>query len=106
MAKTKKLTPKRTYTVYSIMYKKQPIYIGRTYDIKKRQKEHNRDFLNNKKKLLYDFLHQENYTSTIELIPLYEFYSLSDSINMECLLILEDYFKDKLLKQKVPNIRF
>lgn len=93
-----------TFTVYSINYLNSPIYIGYTSNITKREKQHNYLFTKEKKKDVYDYLKSLNLNDKIVLIPIKEFKSKSEAKRYEMLLILNDYFSTKSLKQKVPNI--
>ena len=90
--------------VYSILYKNHCVYIGRTNNIIRRQKEHIRAFKRGKKKLIYDFLREMNYEGDIELIILKTYKSKTEAKRMEMFLILQDHFGQKKLKQQVPNI--
>lgn len=93
-----------TYKVYTISTDRV-VYIGRTVDVKRRQAEHNRMFKIGKSKVLYDYLRDINFDSKIELIQIAEFKSKTDAKRYEMLLILQDYFGIKELKQSVPQIK-
>ena len=43
---------KKAY-IYKIEYENKPIYIGSTNDIKRREKDHNKNLINNENKHLY-----------------------------------------------------
>lgn len=98
-----KKEPKR-YVVYVILNNFIPIYVGYTGSLKTRQYQHNRLFNNGYKKDLYSYLRDINFKDKIELIPIKEFKKKIDAKRWECLMIIQDYFGDKVLKQKVPNI--
>jgi predicted GIY-YIG superfamily endonuclease len=90
--------------VYSILWNDNCIYIGRTNNIKRRSAEHRRALKNGKKKLVYDFLREQNYEGDIELMVLMSYKSKTEAKRMEMFLILSDHFGPKKLKQQVPNI--
>lgn len=100
------------YTVYKILHNGKSIYIGRTNNIQRRSKEHNRSYKNSllapdckKIKQLYKYLKEEGFTDKIELIEVKSFKSKVESKRYEMLLILIDHFKEESnLKQQVPNI--
>jgi predicted GIY-YIG superfamily endonuclease len=94
-----------TYTVYSITYNNQDIYIGYTSSISKRQKQHNYLFKKKKEKELYTYLHTQKHTLPIVLNPIKVFQKKADAKRYEMYLILIDYFSgNPLLKQHIPNI--
>lgn len=92
------------YIVYSIEFKGQVIYIGRTNNLKRRQQEHNRAIKNGKGKEVHIYC-IDNGLESIILIPLKEFKSKVDAKRYEMFLILTDYFGGRCLKQKVPQIK-
>jgi predicted GIY-YIG superfamily endonuclease len=95
---------KKMYNVYCIIYEGQIIYVGMTDNIKRRTSQHNRMLrMQPESKELYKFLHEKG-TTEIILIPINTFESRTDAKRLEAYLILDDYFGDRLLKQKVPNI--
>lgn len=96
---------KKEYTVYGIVYNNKRRYVGLTNNLHRRELQHNRDFRNGKKKLIYDFLRDNSYLDKIILIPLYKFESRTEAKRMELYLILLDHFNNKLLKQNIPSIR-
>jgi predicted GIY-YIG superfamily endonuclease len=94
--------------VYKIEYGGEVVYIGRTNNLTRREKEHNRflrrpDDEKTKSKVLYHFL-LESGCNEVKLILIKEFKNKVESKRFECLLILLDWFSEKKLKQKVPNI--
>jgi len=93
----------KKYKVYSIVHKNKVIYIGRTNNLKRREYEHNYNLRMEKSNLIYDYLREEK-VDKIVLKQLYEYNKKIDSKRMEMYLILDDYFNDKFLKQKVPSI--
>lgn len=90
------------YTVYKIEFNDEACYIGRTSDLKRRQRQHNKALVS-KDRDLYVWIREQGYDS-IELIPIKTFKSKVESKRYECYLILEDYFNKKQLKTKVPSI--
>jgi predicted GIY-YIG superfamily endonuclease len=94
--------------VYKIEYDGNPVYIGRTNNLSRREKEHNR-FLRlpaddkRRRKVLYQFL-SESGCNEVKLIPIMEFDTKVESKRYECMLILLDWFTNRELKQRVPNI--
>jgi predicted GIY-YIG superfamily endonuclease len=94
--------------VYKIEYGGEVVYIGRTNNLTRREKEHNR-FLRSpenpktKSKVLYQFL-LESGCNSVKLVLIKEFKNKVESKRFECLLILLDWFSGRRLKQKVPNI--
>lgn len=99
----KRKKPRGVTVVYQVKYLDVVVYIGRTNNLLRRQKEHNRCLNNGDKKALYLFL-QSKGVDEIILEPVAENLKLVDAKRMEMLLILQDYFGEKNLKQKVPNI--
>lgn len=92
-----------TYTVYKIEIDGIIRYIGHTNNIKRRQTQHNYLFKKGKKKELYDNITDRSIR--LVLTPLREFKSKTDAKRYECLLILQDFFDNKLLWQKPPQIK-
>lgn len=89
--------------VYTISDNDIVIYIGRTNNIKHRTYQHNYLYKKGQKKALYDYLKSIGFSDSIELNIVYKG-SKIDCKRYEMKLILEDYFGDKNLKQKVPSI--
>lgn len=97
------------YIVYKIVINDIVRYIGHTNNIPRREKEHNYSFKKGFKKDLYNFIRAESTITNfdgyiITLIPIKEFKKKVDAKRYEMYLILDDYFNQKILKQKVPNI--
>jgi len=84
----------------------ETIYIGRTNDLDRREKEHNRNCFNKKviKKELYKYIRNETNIKFIKLYPVGIFKTKIEAKRFEMLLILQDFFGNKKLKQKVPSI--
>jgi predicted GIY-YIG superfamily endonuclease len=96
------------FIVYEIKYDNNTVYIGRTNNLNRREKEHNRflrrpDNDKTKRKPLYQFL-LESGCNQVKLSLVKEFKTKVDAKRYEMLLILLDYFGDRKLKQKVPSI--
>jgi len=100
----KKKKEKKRFYVYTISYNSWVIYIGMTDSIKRRETQHNYLYKKNKVKDLYDYLRLKNFEDRIELKPVKVFDTRVEAKRYECMLILQDHFSSKLLKQKVPNI--
>lgn len=92
------------YIVYKIVDKGLTVYIGRTNNLKRRQSEHNTRLKSEYKKEIYEYFRQ-NGVIKIVLEEVATFKSKTDAKRYEMLLILEDYFSSKTLKQKVPQIK-
>jgi len=101
------------FIVYKIINPNDPetnIYIGRTKDIIKRQKQHQsalNALINNKDSKSIKDIHRFLYTIgvvKVELIPITSYKTITEAKRMEMLLILLDHFGEKKLIQKVPNI--
>lgn len=93
------------YTVYTINYQSVPVYIGHTNNLKRRTYQHNYDcYKKQVKKPLYDWIRQQGIAEQIHLIPIKSFKTKTDAKRFETYLILQDYFEEKKLKQKVPSI--
>lgn len=90
-------------TLYKIELNGEIIYIGITNDLKRRQQQHNLNIKKNVNRPLYTHLNSLN-ISNVTLTTLASFKSRVEAKRMECYLILQDYFNDKQLKQKVPRI--
>lgn len=100
---TKIKKEKPIYIVYKIIHNKKVIYIGRTNNLIRREKEHNKAIKINKRKL-YQY-HRDNGLEEIKLIPIKEFNNKVESKRYEMLLILMDLFSLKLLQQNIPQIK-
>lgn len=95
---------KKEYFIYKIQVNDIPIYIGRTNNLKRRTYQHNYYcFTKHINKELYNYIRSLN-IAIIELEIIFIYNSLIEAKRMECYLILQDYFNNKNLKQKVPNI--
>jgi predicted GIY-YIG superfamily endonuclease len=103
MIKKAKREKKRFY-VYTISFNKWVIYVGLTDNIRRRETQHNYLYKGGKVKDLYDYLRLQNFTERIELKPIKVLDTRVEAKRYECMLILQDHFSNKLLKQKVPNI--
>lgn len=90
-------------TVYKIVINGKTRYIGRTNNILRRTKEHNRGLKNGSKKLFYDFLRATSFYGELVLEPIFTG-SKTECKRFECLEILKDYFGVRELMQNVPNI--
>jgi len=98
------------YSVYTIQHNNKIIYIGRTNNLKRREKEHIRA-LNNPKhkqhnKELYKWLREQK-TDVIQLLTYKEFKSKVESKRLELFLILQYHFSanPKQLRQTIPAIK-
>lgn len=91
------------YFVYKIENKDKIIYIGRTNNIKRRTYQHNYNIRKGKGGNLYDYCKANNITE-VELIVIREFKTKVESKRWEAYLILDSYFNDGDLVNKVPNI--
>lgn len=93
------------YWVYEIKIKGIRRYVGITNDIVKRQKQHNYLMKKMTKKMLYNMIKKTSgddyYISLEKLKP---FKTKVDARRFECLIILNDYFGQKALWQRVPRI--
>jgi predicted GIY-YIG superfamily endonuclease len=93
------------YWVYEIKIDGIRRYIGITNDLEKRQKQHNYLIKKDNKKMLYKMIKKTNgdnyYISLEKLKP---FKEKVDARRFECLIILNDYFGQKKLWQRVPRI--
>ncbi len=97
---------KQTYTVYCIKHDDKIIYCGRTTSIRTRQNTHNRDLMNGKNKILYNYLRNMK-VSHIELIPFFIYDDKVKSKRMEMYQILKSYIEGGMkqtLLQRIPNI--
>ena len=99
-----KVKKPKYFVVYTVVYNLIPIYIGYTGVLKARQYQHNRLFKKGYKKELYTFLRSVGFEGEIELIPIKAFKTKIEAKRWECYMILQDYFGNLTLKQKVPNI--
>lgn len=100
--KRKKKSQGKTY-LYRIEISGIIRYYGITNDLKRRQSQHNLGLRKAEKKQLYDFLNELG-VSKIELIEEQVFKTRTDAKRMEALKILQDYFGEKQLMQKVPSL--
>lgn len=91
------------YFIYQIIINNKIRYIGRTNNLKTREYQHNYLLKKGKDKLLYNNIRLEN-IKTINLQSILEFKNITEAKRYECYLILKDYFTNKELWQKVPNI--
>lgn len=84
------------------------IYIGLTGNIKRREYQHNYNLRKGKENKLYDYFSSSvkdlSDNSIIKLNIIKSFKNRVEAKRYECMLILIDYFTDRNLKQKVPNI--
>lgn len=95
---------KKIYEVYAIYLRRKVIYIGMTCDRIKRQKTHSYLYKKGFQKQLYEYLRAEGFSGEITLKPLMSFRTKTEAKRYEMLLILQDYFGKKELKQSVPSI--
>ena len=98
---------KREYVVYCIRIHGVIRYIGRTNCPIRRQLQHRNDFKKMTNKLLFINIihHYPDFRSDDIILEIIKsFKSEVEAKRFECYLILGDYFKDKNLWQKVPNI--
>lgn len=92
------------FAVYKISHKGIRRYVGFTDNLERRKKQHNYlCFKVGKKKLLYDNLRKDN-CEIIHLEATHFFKTRIEAKRYEALLILTDYFSERLLWQKVPRI--
>ena len=96
----------KKFKVYKLSYR-EFYYIGRTNNIKRRLNEHNSSFKRGNNKIFYNILRQHNVQDlkarvVVEIIG--EYNSLADSKRFELYTILDYYFKNKNLYQKIPCI--
>lgn len=90
--------------VYHIYCNNTPVYVGITNNIEERQRQHNRSLKDNRNKFkIYEYLRFNN-ISSIELIPIIEFDTLTEAKRYEAYLILEDHFTKRNLKNGIPCI--
>lgn len=94
--------PTKIY-LYQIIINGVIRYYGRTNNLKTREYQHNYHYKKGKDKELYNNLRLEN-ANYIYLECISEFKNITESKRYECYLILKDYFTNKELWQKVPNI--
>lgn len=91
--------------VYKVVIDGVIRYVGYTNDIVRREKQHNYLLKKGKNKLLYNNIRIIDKETNIKLITIKTFQNHVEAKRYECLLILIDYFKDKQLWQKVPQIK-
>jgi len=103
----------KVFTVYKIEVNNVIKYIGYTNNLKRREKEHIRAIYNIKNiaynKEFYKYYREvyndkESGCNVLKLGIIKEFKSKIDAKRYEAFLILNDYFSNKVLIQKVPNI--
>jgi predicted GIY-YIG superfamily endonuclease len=100
-----KRRPSKIYSVYGIDIEGITRYIGSTGDLKRREKEHNYlCFKKAKKKDLYDKIRALGSQTHITLYLIKTFKTRVEAKRFEALLILEDWFNERNLWQKVPHI--
>lgn len=100
----KKKKKSKEFYIYNIQYFGQVLYIGQTNNIKRRQSQHNRALKNpDKKQEIYEYL-RELGAKEITLTLLETYSDRVTAKRRECYLILKDYFGQKQLKNKIPNI--
>jgi predicted GIY-YIG superfamily endonuclease len=93
------------YIVYSINYLDNIIYIGRTNNIKIRKHQHNNlCFKKLMNKEVYNFIREDTNIKQIDLVIIKIFKTKIESKRYEMLLILQSYFNNYKLYQKIPNI--
>lgn len=103
---TKKKKPKSTYKVYNIIHGGKVVYVGRTTDLRVRERRHNLDYRKGVSKELYNFLRDEG-VETIKLNLIKEYKEKVQSKRFEMYLMLINYFENDMkltLKQRIPNI--
>ena len=95
------------YVVYQIRANDKIVYIGKTSDIDRREKEHNSGFLKTQvKKQLYEHLHNIGYKDKIILEPIYLTNNKLLAKQYECYMYLYLKFNtDVILQQKAPIIK-
>jgi predicted GIY-YIG superfamily endonuclease len=102
MALRKRKSQGKTW-VYKVEVKGLTRYVGITCDLTRRQSQHNSGLKKGEDKELYNFLREEG-IDQIELIPIEQFPTRVTAKRYECLLILQDLFGERILKQKCPSI--
>lgn len=98
-----KLKRKRVTTLYKIEIQGVTRYWGITFDLKRRQAQHNKGLLSDEKKQLYINCREWG-VEKIELIPESHWETRVEAKRMECYLILKDHFENRELWQSVPKI--
>lgn len=79
-------------------------YIGISNNIKLRTSQHNRGIRKCDKKLFYDYCREYGITS-VELTPIIECKDRTTAKRWEMYMILDDWSKNRELKQVIPGIR-
>lgn len=100
----KKKSKSKEFFIYNIQYFGKVLYIGQTNNIKRRESQHNRNLKNpNKNQEIYKYL-RELGAKEIKLTLLETYSNRVTAKRRECFLILQDYFSEHKLKNKIPNI--
>ena len=93
------------YYLYHIVISGETVYVGRTTDLRRRQKQHRADFRKGVLKPLWRWWNERGLVEEdIVLRHLGTFKTRADSKRAEMMMILLDYIGEKKLIQKVPNI--
>ena len=104
MEKKKRKKKSSNVWVYQIKVDEIIRYVGISNNIKLRTSQHNRGIRRGDKKLFYDFCRECGIT-TVELIPLIECKDRTTAKRWEMYMILDDWSKNRELKQVIPGIR-
>jgi hypothetical protein len=97
---------KSVYLVYNIIHNGKVVYVGRTTDLRVRERRHNLDYRKGLNKELYNYLRDEG-VETIKLNLIVEYKEKVQSKRFEMYLMLINYFENDMkltLKQRIPNI--
>lgn len=88
-------------TIYKITLNNVPLYYGKSNNIKRRTKQHNKLLLTSDKPL-YEFL-RSNLITNIELEIIEEFDCPIEASRKEAFLILDNYFNGRTILQSIPK---
>jgi len=95
---------KQLFYVYGIYHGSILVYIGRTESIENRTQSHNNALNTDFKKDLYKYWREHCPNQDIVLKELYCYNTKVEAKRREMILILQDFFGARTLRQRIPNI--
>jgi predicted GIY-YIG superfamily endonuclease len=94
---------KSKYYVYVLTTEDNSVlYYGRTNNINRRYKEHLRNITKGLKSLFYDYCRTNKITPQITILQSFDI--ITEAKRYEMFLILQRYFSNQTIYQKIPSI--
>ena len=95
--------PKNKYYVYILTTEDNNVlYYGRTNNIIRRYNEHIRNINNGKQSLFYNYCRNNNTIPKIKILQSFDI--VTEAKRYEMFLILQRYFDNQTLYQRIPSI--